>query len=99
MYGSAVTKPCDTMLPSAATNLAGSPVYELSTWLLLSSPFPSSTSTYGAPEKTSTVAPLLPMSATLVKFHSGLPQKKICGFFSYQANTAPVGGFAEAPIC
>src|SRR5919202_6474990 len=87
------------MFPSAATNRAGSPVYELSTWLLLSSPLPSSTSTYGAPEKTSTVAPLLPMSSTLEKLQSDLPQKKICGFFSYQAKTARVGWLADEPIC
>src|SRR5919199_1640740 len=99
MYGSAVTKPWDTMFPSAATNLAGSPVYELSTWLLFSRPLPSSTSTYGAPEKTSTVAPLLPMSSTLEKLQSDLPQKKIWGFFSYQAKTARVSWFADEPIC
>ena len=28
------------------------------------------------------------MSATLLKFQAGLPQKKICGFLAYQASTA-----------
>ena len=87
------------MFPSEATNRAGSPVYDVSTWLLFSSPLPSITSRYGAPEKANTVAPFLPMSATLVKFQSGFPQKKICGFFSYQASTALVGCLSDEPIC
>src|SRR5579859_2379638 len=99
MYGSAVTKPCETMLPSAATNRDGSPVYEESTWSLCNPPLASSTSRYADPENASTVAPLLPMSATEEKFQSGLPQKKICGFLAYQASTALVGWAAELPIC
>src|ERR1700716_671187 len=99
MYGSAVTKPCETILPSAATNRDGSPVYEVSTCSLVSAPLPCSTSRYAAPENASTVAPFLPMSATLEKFQAGLPQKKICGFLAYQAMTAVVGWAAELPIC
>src|SRR3981189_2348910 len=98
MYGSAVTKPCETMLPSAATKRDGSPVYEVSTWFLSSTPLPSRTSRYAAAEKASTVAPLALISATLEKFQAGLPQKKTCGFLSYQASTATVGWSADVPI-
>src|SRR5205814_5421832 len=97
--GSAVTNPCETILPSAATKRDGSPVYEVSTWPVVRKPLPTITSRYAAPEKASTVAPFLPISATLVKFHAGLPQKKICGFLAYQARTATVGWLADAPIC
>src|SRR5947207_15246330 len=99
MLGLAVTKPCDTIFPSAATNRDGSPVYEVSICPVERKPLPTITSRYAAPEKASTVAPFLPMSATLVKFHAGLPQKKICGFLAYQARTATDGWLADAPIC
>src|SRR5258708_19677766 len=99
MYGSAVTKPCETMLPSAATNRDGSPVYEVSTCSLVSAPLPCRTSRYAAPEKASTVAPFLPMSATVEKFQAGLSQKKICRFLASQARSAILACSPDLPCC
>src|SRR3954451_16969947 len=99
MYGSLVTNPCETILPSAATKRDGSPVYDVSICSFFNNPLPTKTSRYVALSNASTGVFAEPTSATLAKFHDGSPQKKISGFFAYQAMTALVGCAAEEPIC
>ena len=77
------------MLPSAATKRDGSPVYDVSTWLLLQQrPCPRARRGTPRPRRPARSRRCCRCPATLWKSQSGLPQKKICGFLAYQASTA-----------